>query len=94
MIYFFFVDFNDCGDYYRVGIEAVNKEVAEGYLQTYSKDVRFHKENKKRTKRDMGNRRIPNGTIVYCKFATSKISTFSSKIKKCSPDPRHREVCI
>lgn len=89
-VHYFFVDFNDEGNVYRVGIECEKKIVAERYLQQYSKDVRYHKSDEI-GKRDIGNRKVSIGTIRYCKYIGDKLSTFyvRERVKRTPPDSRH-----
>ena len=89
-IHFFFLDYGDAGHVYRIGIECQEKVVAERYLQEHSKDVRYHKSNEPGRK-DTGNRKVPIGTIRYCKYVGDKLSTFyvQERVKRTPADPRH-----
>ena len=90
MIYYFVVDFNNEGHYYRVGIETNDsKEVVEKYLQRFSHDVRFQKEQSDRTRKDKGQRKTPVGVICFCKYQLDKYNTFTKGIIRAGIDTRH-----
>ena len=90
-VHFFFVDMNDSGFMYRIGVECEEKIVAERYLQEYSNDVRYHK-SKEKGNRDKGNKKIPIGTIRYCKYIGDKISTFLTKSRFVNAKADSRQV--
>lgn len=93
MIHYFIVDYGDSGNYYYIGIICDSKVVAEGYLQQYSKDVRYHESVEIKKKKITTIRRIPIGTICYCKFICDKCSTFSkSYYDYVLPDSRHKVI--
>jgi len=67
MIYYFSVADKHL-DYYRWGIEG-DKDLAEQYLQSFSKDVRFIEE-KKEDPYAKANKVLPNGLIIrQCLFS-------------------------
>lgn len=84
------MDFNDAGHYYRIGVDtAESKEVVEAYLQRFSQDVRYHKSQEKRTRKDKGNRKTSVGVICYCKYCYDKINTFNKSTSTIQADSRH-----
>jgi len=93
LIYYFLVDFNNKGHYYKFGIETdESKEVVEKYLQGFSHDVRFLKEQKERTRKDRGDRLCPVGVICFCKYQYDKYNTFLKNVTKSNIDNRHTIV--
>lgn len=84
------MDFNDKGYYYCIGVDsAENKEVVEEYLQRFSQDVRYHKSQEERTRKDKGNRKTPVGVICYCKYCYNKTNTFTKSKSTIQADSRH-----
>lgn len=76
MVYYFLVDLNDAGSYYRVGILSdLGKEDVEAFWQQYSKDVRFLCE-KDPNPRSRGVRETSVGIICSCKFFCHKYEPF------------------
>jgi hypoxanthine phosphoribosyltransferase len=90
LIHYFFVDFNNEGQYYRVGVDtAETKEVVEKYLQGFSQDVRYQRSQAERTRKDNGTRKTPVGVICHCRHCLDKINTFTKRKLNAQADSRH-----
>ena len=92
MIHYFYVDYGG-GEYYKVAIEGDYDE-ALGYLQTFSRDVRYtnSREPKKNARKG---RRLPNMRLIVreCKFA-EELRPFTDapligRERVFTVDPRH-----
>lgn len=74
MILSVLVDLNDAGDFYRLTIETEDKARLFRTLSQYSRDVRYIEDKDEPGRKDVGTRRLPDGsTILNCKFFGSKI---------------------
>ena len=74
MIVSMLVDLNDDGDFYRLTIETEDKARLFRTLSQYSRDVRDIEDKDEPGRKDVGKRRLPDGsTILNCKFFGSKI---------------------
>lgn len=93
MVHYFLCDYGNSGNYYCIGIICDSKVVAGEYLRQYSKDVRYHESGAIKNKKITTIRRIPIGTICYCKFICDKYQTSSKNYySHLAPDQRHTEV--
>lgn len=74
MIHIFLVDLNNAGELYRLSIQTEDvKKTAETLLE-YSKDVRYIGNKEEAGRKDIGVRKLPDGsTIVRCQFFGDKI---------------------
>ena len=91
VVYYFIFDCGDTGEYFRMGIACENRLVAEGYLQEYSNDVRFH-ECKEDDFLKKG-KEIAIGHIVDCCYVGDKCCVGSSELlRSLPPDSRHKAV--
>lgn len=77
MVYYFLVDLNNAGSYYRVGVLSdMDRDDVEKFWQGYSKDVRFLCAKEQPHVRSKGVRQIPVGIISSCNFFCHKYEPF------------------
>lgn len=68
MVYVFYLDHRDSGDYYKIAVKADSREDVENYLDTISREVVFCKEVEDDDIKNKGDRKVPCGTIVQYKY--------------------------
>lgn len=74
MIVSVLMDFNDEGDFYRLTIETEDRARLWRTLAGYSRDVRYIEDKETRGRKDVGRRRLPDGSVILnCKFFGSKV---------------------